>query len=514
MQIKTQLKQWALKQLGYNPVLGAGFAYNFGRAFTWLNGNGISGYNNKIVYAGLNLKIRKLVEPDMIVYKVKNKKALRTFYKNDTSNNARVVSKAIALDEIDEHPLIELLERPNDFQTGIELMEQFWFNYEFGDGYLIALGSQDGPGADSRKFKPNYLYAPNRNRVLCEKSNDPFNPISVYRITLNNGEQLTLDPNQVFHLKKWNPENNEVNGHSFMNPAGKTVSKNEENQTAQGSAYMNGGRGTIFSSDLMTDGAGGVVEKMTGDQMSKLKDAMIKDYTGSVNNRKMNFINGKVEVQNYGDTLAEMELIDAEKADWRDMYAVLGIPVALGPDTSASTESNVKAGYKALVTNTIVPELRKFDMKFKRWIELWYGLDIIASHDLTEFNELAPDLELLSKVYGKPTLSEDERRALFNFDEMSNGLGKTMLVPSGLMTLEQITEPMEEPDPEGKQYDYQMPGKTEKVKVKELAPIIELDFISARDLVGSSNPAGFKSRQDSIKRELNRLKQEINYLYA
>lgn len=453
MQIKQYFKSLALKALGYSPVLGAGFAYNFGRAFTWLNGNGISGYNNKIVYAGLNLKIRKLTEPNVIVSKVKNGRALKQYYKSETPNNNRKVLKELSLEEVDNHPLIDLLECPNEFQTGIELMEQFWFNYEYGDGYLIALGASDGPGADSRNFKPVNLYAPNRNRVVPQKSNDRFNPIAFYLITLNNGEQLQLGQDQVFHMKKWNPDNNDVNGHSFMSPAGKTVSKNEENQTAQGMAFVNGGRGTLFSSDMMTDGSGQVIEKMTGEQMSALKETMVRDYTGAINNRKMNFVNGKVEVQNYGDTLAEMELIDADTADWKDIYSVLGIPIVLGPISEASTESNVKAGYKALVTNTIVPELRKFDMKFKRWIELWFGKDIIASHDLTEFNELAPDLKLLMEVYGKPNMTEDERRGLFNLDKLPGGNGGVVLVPSGLMTLEQITDPMEEPDPE-KQYDY------------------------------------------------------------
>lgn len=453
MQIKQYFKSLALKALGYSPVLGAGFAYNFGRAFTWLNGNGISGYNNKIVYAGLNLKIRKLTEPNVIVSKVKNGRALKQYYKSETPNNNRKVLKELSLEEVDNHPLIDLLECPNDFQTGIELMEQFWFNYEYGDGYLIALGAKDGPGADSRNFKPVSLYAPNRNRVVPQKSNDRFNPIAFYLITLNNGEQLQLGQDQVFHMKKWNPDNNDVNGHSFMSPAGKTVSKNEENQTAQGMAFVNGGRGTLFSSDIMTDGSGQVIEKMTGEQMSALKEAMIRDYAGSINNRKMNFVNGKVEVQNYGDTLAEMELIDADTADWKDVYSILGIPIVLGPISDAATESNVKAGYKALVTNTIVPELRKFDMKFKRWIELWFGKDIIASHDLTEFNELAPDLKLLMEVYGKPYMTIDENRGLFNLDKMPGGNGGTVLVPSGLMTLEQITEPMPEPDPT-KQYDY------------------------------------------------------------
>lgn len=455
MRIKQFLKKIALKALGYNPVIGAGIAYNFGRAFGWLSGNGITGYDNKIVYAGLNLKIKKLVEPDIIVARVKNTRKLKQYYKTDKTNEARAMLKAQSIEELDEHELLDLLENPNDYQSRIELMEQFWYNHEFGDGYIIALNDSDGPGAESRNFKPTRLYAPNRDRVMPQRSNDKFNPIAYYLITLHNGEQLSLFPDQVFHMRKWNPNYNDLFGWSFVNSAGKTISKNEENQTAQGAAFVNGGRGVLFSSDSDKDGVGNVVDKMSGEQMSALKETMQRDYAGSMNNRRMHFTNGFVDVQSYGDTLAEMELIDSEKADWRDIYAVLGIPEALCPGSKESGLANKEVSYKELVTNTIVPELQKFDLKFKHWISRWYGKDIVASHDLTEFKELSPDLKLLSEVYGKPSLTEDERRALFNFDELGGDIGKAILVPSGLMPLEQLLTPLDEGlEEDGKQYDY------------------------------------------------------------
>lgn len=458
MQIKQRLRNFALKALGFNPAFLAGVQYTFGKNFNWGgSGYGISGYDNKIVYAGLNLLVKKLTEPNVIVSKLKSQSALKSYYKKSVSNEKRALLKIQALTELDTHPLLDLIENPNSYQTGIELMEQFWYNYLYGDGYLIAFGAENGPGSESRSFKPNQLYALNKDRVIPQRSNDPFNPISFYLVTLFNGQQLTLYPDQIFHLKKWNPNYSELYGYSFVNAAGKTISKNEENQTAQGMAFVNGGRGTLFSSDMDKNGNGHMVEKMTADQMSILKETMSRDYAGSINNRKMNFTNGYVTAQNYGDTLAEMELIDAEIADWKDIYTVLGIPIVLGPISDASTESNVKAGYKALVTNTIVSDLKKFDLKFKHWIKRWYGTDIVAAHDLTEFSELAPDLELLKTVYGDaPYITWNEKRVLFNFDtdDKTEGLNGYW-VPSVLMPIEHaFALPEETTTQPAKQYDY------------------------------------------------------------
>lgn len=451
MQIKRYFQNVARKALGFNPVYGAGLQMMFGNQFSWMSGNKISGYDNKIVYSGLNLLVKKLTEPNILVSKIKNEKELKKFYKSSIPNEKRALAKSQSMTELDSHPLIDLLEKPNSYQTRIELMNQFWFNYQYGDGYIIALNNDSDVGAESRSFKPKELHAINKNRVTPQRLNDRFNSIASYRIMLFNGESIVLYPNQVFHMKKWNPDN-DLEGYNFINPAGKTISKNEANQVAQGMAFVNGGRGTLFSSDIGKEGE----EKMTAPQMAELKKTMEKDYQGAVNNRKMNFTNGFVNVQNYGDTLAEMQLIEAEKADWKDIYTILGIPIVLGPISEASTESNVAAGYKALVTNSIVPDLRKFDLKFKYFLQPWFGVDIIACHDLTEFSELAPDLKLLKEVYGDAYyLTPNEKRTLFNFDTDDKTEGMDgYFMPSGLMPMSQLFELPEDPNIEGKQYDY------------------------------------------------------------
>lgn len=460
--LPSRFVKFAIKAFTWTPgTQGNTFLYSWGMPFNWgQTYNGIVAYDNKIVYAGLNLKNRKYTEPDILVSKVKNKQAVQKYYKATLTNEERLMTKVRSVEELDDHPLITLLERPNDWQTGLELWGQFWMNYEYGDGYIIALNdSPDSPGAESRSYKPTKIYAPNKNMVIPQKGTSATNPIEFYRITMYNGDQLTLYPDQVFHMSKWNPWYQDLYGYNFAQAAAKTIARNDQNQIAQGSAFVNGGRGVLFSSDTEKNQIGQVVGKMSGEEMSLLKETMRREMAGAANNRKMNWTNGFVNAQTYGDTLAEMELIDSEKADWKDIYAVLGIPQVLAPTNESSTDAtNAQIGYKSLVTNTIIPDLKKRDMKFTRFIQKWYGDDIITVSDITDFPELKPDLELMSKIYGKPPISNDEKRAIFKYDKMEDAeQGEAVLIEGNQKTLQQVMDGGYDPSivpPDGKQYDY------------------------------------------------------------
>lgn len=452
MEIKQAIAKFALKQLGYTPVSAAIQYLTGGRIFAWGNNKGNSAYNNKIVYSAVNILVNKLVEPSILVSQIKNEKSLNKYYSKSISNEGRRVEQVKALQELESHPLIDLLERPNSYQTGIELREAFWYNYIFGDGYLIALT----PGEDSRNEMPMELHALSSNRVEPIISQDRYNPIVNYRITLFNGKQVYLDPKYVFHMSRWNPNDDFTSGFNPMTPAAKVIAKNDENQIAQGAAFINGGRGVLFSSDSQIDKDGNVVDLMPVESITALRETMLRDMSGAMNNQRRHFTNGKVNVANYGDTIAEMELIDAEKSDWRDIFAVLGIPIALGPTAEAMTDNNQEAGQKRLVTNTIMPLLKKFDMKFKVWCEQWYGVQVVPVHDLTEFKELAPDLKLLKEVYADlPFIKFSEKRTLFQYDddEENKDILDQYYAQSGLFPLRMLSEPTEYVDP-GKGEDY------------------------------------------------------------
>lgn len=456
----NKFQKWGAELLGIKNMMMPGVALLLNGGFSWgfrtKNSQLTLGYQNKIVYAVVNVLVRKLVEVPIIVSKVKSQKDLarvKTYSFNKGNHDGKFHKyMAKALDELEDHDLITLLDEPNDYQTGIELREAFWMNYELsGDGYLFV----ETAGEGRREGKPVFLHALNADRVVPYRSGGDWRtPIDYYTYTTWNGEQITIRPEQLMHMSKWSPFDPIKGGLSPQDALGSTIEKNNQNAIAQGAAFRNGSTGTIIGSDsIVADGK--QYFKLSKEAVADIKETTQRDWAGSSNSLKTHVTNGHVTVQKLGDTLIDLNAINANKEDVQFIAAGYGMSAILVGDMSGGTDSNVAAAYKALVTNVVVPELRKFDMKFRRFMRNWYaGEKLDVSHDLTEFTELAPDLKLMKEVYGMPNISEDERRKIFNFDEMPNGIGKAILVPSGLQTIESILEPELEIDPNGKQYDY------------------------------------------------------------
>ena len=432
--VKDYFKNVAKSLLGIAPNFTVGLNYAMDRAFIW-NTSGYDAYDNKIFYTGANIIVRKMIEAPITFNRKKKsaKKSLDKFYSKSIANPERNTIKDDILEQLYDHELEGLIDT--------ETMQDFWHRYNFGAGLLWF---ETLNGEYSRNNKPVKVWSLDPRRVNPVTNNGRFDNISHYDYTALNGETIRLEKTHIVYLKHWNPNLEALKGYGVDIVCAKDIALNNAGNEAEGSAFVNGGRGTLFSSKAEVTSEGAVVTKMTAQQMSSLKETMLKDMEGARNNRRMKYTNGEVVVTPYGDTLAEMEINKSEGSRWKNIFAIMGIPKELSPETFSSSENSVDAAYKALVTNLVVSELRKFDKLLTKTIQNFWT-DIIAVSDLTEFSELAPDLKLMKEIYGTPSISEDERRRVFGYDEIGGAMGKAILVPMGLQRLEDvILDPFDE----------------------------------------------------------------------
>lgn len=456
MELKSLVKSAGFRiKSAFNALMGnenmAGLAMLLGGGFTW--GSDYAGsYRNKVVYSAVNLLVRKLTETPIIVSMVKSEKQFKSFMKTVSPERLKA-SKELSMDELDEHPFLDLWNMPNDYQTSLDLQEDFWFNVILhrDGGYLFFERS----GADDRR--PGRIVAVHSLPSWCVTpmlSRDWRNPVEYYQFFSWTGEMISISPNNILNIRGWNPSSQTI-GFSFQDSTFKTIAQNEANQEGQGAAFRNGGTGILLSSDTAQSGVNkDIVDKISPDQMKQVADTIKRNMSGFQNTKAINFTNGYVNVQKLGDTLVDLASIDAEKSNWKDIYTVLGIPIVLGPTAEAMTESNVVAGFKALVTNTIVPMLRKFDEKLNRYVGKDYEGKIRICHDVTEFTELAPDLKLMKETYGEMwQITPNELRNIFNFDRSEDPNMDKIYIKTGLSPLDSINEDISL-DPDAKQYDY------------------------------------------------------------
>lgn len=455
------LKSGSVTKSGYFP---GGLNYQLGNTFTWMGWNKTAqlqgGYGNKIVYAYANVIVTKEIEVPLTVYDVINEREARklhTFQFGGDRNNkgAYNLLELKALRERENHPFIKLIDNPNGYQTGLDLMEAFWFNYEIsGDGYLWARRLTEGRNAG----QPAKLYCLPSNLVMPIRSSaDLEAPITAYQFTSWWGEVHIIPPEDILHLAKWSPFDPILGGYSPLVPGAKTIATNEANQEAQGRAFQNGSTGIIIHSDVGGKDGDTAYDKLTEEQVRKIESTLEKKYKGAINNQQTHVTNGYVGVVKLGDTLADLKLCEAEIANWKDGGALFGVNPILVGDMKGGTENNVQAAYKALVINNVIPKLRKFDAALRKWIELWYpGQSIMVKCDVKKFTEISPDQKLMKEVFGDADWVDlNEKRALIaDLPEKAEYNGVT-LVSGGKKTLDQVKDGnFDEPLPDAKQYDY------------------------------------------------------------
>lgn len=448
---------------GINNIYQPGFAMVLNNPFSWAFRTKTSqlteGYRNKIVFAVVNVLVRKQLEVPIIVSKVVDEKSYRkqTTYNFKGGNEKGVYNmlRAKALEELEKHDLKDLLDKPNNYQVGIEMRQHFWFNYNLsGDGYLWAEIADFG----RTEGQPVFLHSLGADRVTPVRNDSDWrNPISYYVFTTWTGETINISPNEIMHMSKWSPLDPILGGWSPQISLGGTMAKNNANEVAQGSAFQNGGTGTIIGSDSIVD-AGKQYFKLTTAQVQNIKDTVQNDWAGASNSGKIHVTNGHVTVQKLGDTLVDLNAINANKEDVQFIASGWGVSPILIGDMSGGTDNNVAAAYKALVTNVVVTDLRMFDMKFKYFMKPWYKENIDASHDLTEFSELAPDLKLLAETYGKSwQVTPNEYRKMINMDTSKDPNMDKFYIPSGYTLLDDIAtaDNFDQQSQDGKQFgDY------------------------------------------------------------
>src|ERR1051326_5983340 len=130
-----------------------GNTYGFGN-FNWA-ADGV--LNNEFVFQSAKVYLNKLKVAPIIVSKIVDEKSYRRYKeyrKNNTTQSIVVKTKEYgikALQELDSHPLIDLLNNPNNYQTATEFRSCVAAYMKLDKGAFIL---KESPGKDSIRKVP------------------------------------------------------------------------------------------------------------------------------------------------------------------------------------------------------------------------------------------------------------------------------------------------------------------------------------------------------------------------
>ena len=399
--------------------------------------------DNENVYSAVRVILQKLKVAPVILSKIKSKKLLQHVqqYKMRGDTDCQMQSRLFrckALEEIEDenHPLLRLMNNPNSYQTRTEFQEAAaGFYVTLGETFIYKITPNDG---SSRTNFPVELHVLPAHLVVPVFSGNFADPVRGYTFTMGHGQSLEIPADKILHIKTWNPnwdmQGTQLSGFSPLEAGAKSLTRNRANATAQTKAYTNGGSAYLLSSENDT-------KMLTQEQIDMINERIREKIQGVDNFRNITATSGMVKATKIGDTPADMELIAGDKHDRGKIASLFGVDPLLVGDKENSSYNNQEAAYKALVTNTILPILNEFSTKMGDWLIPYFAKpgEIHMEYDETVYPELQPDLKLMMEVYGRPLLSENERRSIFNWDADPDPLMNHKFIPRNLIDLEDLS---------------------------------------------------------------------------
>lgn len=322
-------------------------------------------------------------------------------------------------DEIETHPLLDLLKRPNPEQGGARFFETV-VSYLMlsGNSYIEAVGPEAGAPRELWPLRPD------RMKVI---RGDRFNRVGGYEYTVD-GQKVRLQPELMLHLKLFNPLDDWY-GMSPLEAAARSVDQNNESRAWNVALLQNSARppGALVSEATLSD-----------EQFARLENMLKEGYTGFRNAGRPVVLEGGLKWQEMGLSPQDMAWLEGLKLSAREIAIAFGVPPEMLGDSSNKTYSNFSEARKAFYEETVLPLMDWMRDELNGWLVPRFGDGLTIDYDKDAIEALAEDRQQAwARVTAATWLTVNEKRLATGYDEIEGG--DIVLVPASTMPMDMLT---------------------------------------------------------------------------
>ncbi|MBX2804784.1 MAG: phage portal protein [Hyphomicrobiales bacterium] len=302
--------------------------------------------------------------------------------------------------EINEHPLLDLLARPNAGACGPDMMED-WYGYLMlaGNGYIEAIGVGGSP-------RELHVLRPDRMKIVPGADGWPeAYDYSANGLTTRFAQAPEDGVRPILHMALFNPSN-DYYGMSPIEAAAIAVDLHNAASHWNKALLDNAAR----PSGALIYGAGG--GRMTEEQFRRLKAELEANYQGAVNAGRPMLLEGGLDWKSMSMSPAEMDFMEAKHAAAREIALALGVPPMLLGIPGDNTYANFAEANRVLWRQTILPLVNRTLKALSVWLgpQFGGGLELRAAAD--KVDALNGDRATLwDRLQRVDFLTVDEKRA-------------------------------------------------------------------------------------------------------
>lgn len=317
-----------------------------------------------------------------------------------------------SFERIYEHPLLDLLHKPNNLTAGAEFFEYLIIHkLIYGNAYILAEKDKEG---FPEKLK---LLDPQTVSIITNKNNEIVGykyskKEDIYKI---NPIDFTAD---ILHLKNYNP-NNSFYGLSSLSSSSLSIEQHNLALAWNNSLLKNGARP---SGAIIVGTNHGNNGYLTEEQFNRIKEEFEERYTGSANSGKPLLLEGGLEWKDMSISPKDMDFIEAKNASAREIALSLGVPPQLLGIAGDNTYSNMQEARLALWEETIIPILDNLCDALTNWLTPKYNQELRLSFDRDEISALSSKREnMWLKLKDIDFMTINEKRAKFGLKAIEEG---------------------------------------------------------------------------------------------
>jgi HK97 family phage portal protein len=375
------------------------------------------------------------------VMRIKDKKAASKYYsshkyaKSQQDFQKLAELRVKAFDQVDNHPFLDVMDNPNPIMSGRELREAS-FAYCLITGNAIEYAAS--PGSGERAKEPRELWSIPSPCVKPVLSGNRRDPIEGYAVTYAYNQ--TISKSNISHFKYFNPVGesqgyeNSFWGFSPLGSSRNQISQKRYADLAQGNLFANMGPAGMISGNASKGTL--AAPELTPDQAEAINDDFVQNHTGAHKAGSIIITPADVKWVQIGLSPVDMQILEFNKDLERQIANIYGYPSQLlNPD---GTLANSDSGDVRVITNCVLPLLRKFDDIRTMKIREWYSdPSLVYMSDTDVYPELESDKkELVSWMRSAMVFTDSEIRNALGYEaEFDSSL---VLVPSSMMRLSDV----------------------------------------------------------------------------
>lgn len=309
----------------------------------------------------------------------------------------------------DQHPVLDLVSRPNPMQGRAELLEALYAQLLLtGNAYVEAVGDDNST--------PSELHVLRSDRMSVVPGTDGW-PIAYEYAVGGRKHRFNVSGTRsaVCHIRSFHPQDDHY-GFSPMQAAAMAIDVHNSASRWSKALLDNAARP---SGAIVYKGAEGQ-GTMGTDQYERLVSEMESHHQGARNAGRPMLLEGGLDWKPMGFSPSDMEFQKTKEAAAREIALAFGVPPMLLGIQGDATYANYQEAHRAFYRLTVLPLATRVTAALAQWLSDFNGETVDLKPDLDQVSALAAERDAQwSRVANADFLTTAEKRSLLGLPVVS-----------------------------------------------------------------------------------------------